>query len=173
MFGKLRGISVNGYRPFNGLNIFLSAVGGIALLISIAGLSSGEEELGILAVVVSVVILAILLFRNKKVKSVPKMIIFSVASLVLGSLAVIVLLLSALSAGMSVMNGGSANLGGTFSSVFGSSDGNKNNGGQDAGFSKQDDLNAQMQGYANAQQYQDATGFSGHDIDPDDDYTRA
>ncbi|MBE5855331.1 MAG: sel1 repeat family protein [Lachnospiraceae bacterium] len=39
-------------------------------------------------------------------------------------------------------------------------------------FSKEEDVNAQMLGYADAQQYQDLTGYSGHNIDPNDDYLK-
>lgn len=171
MFGKLRGITVNGYRPFNGLNVFLSILGGIALALFVLGITADEFEATVFVGIVTIVFFALLLYRNRKVGSVPRMIYFSGVSLVFGALAIVLLFISAIGAGMSIMNGGSGNFGQTFSDVFGSSGGNKNE--QNAGFSKQDDLNAQMQGYANAQQYQDLTGFSGHDIDPDDDYTRA
>ncbi|MBQ5376134.1 MAG: hypothetical protein IIU45_04600, partial [Lachnospiraceae bacterium] len=39
-------------------------------------------------------------------------------------------------------------------------------------FSREEDVNAQMLGYADAQQYQDLTGYSGHNIDPNDDYLK-
>ncbi|MCR5321016.1 MAG: hypothetical protein K6E48_07395 [Lachnospiraceae bacterium] len=39
-------------------------------------------------------------------------------------------------------------------------------------FSREEDVNAQMLGYADAQQYQDSTGYSGHNIDPNDDYLK-
>lgn len=173
MFGKLRGISVNGYRPFNGLNIFLSIVCILACLAIYGGMGYAWEISSTIALLVAIGCFALILYRNRKCKSIPKMIGFSVLSLVFSFLAVIMLLIAAIGAGLSMMNGGGGNFGGTFSTIFGSADGNKNNSGQGAGFSKQDDLNAQMQGYANAQQYQDSTGFSGHDINPDDDYTRA
>lgn len=173
MFGKLRGISVNGYRPFNGLNIFLSIVCILACFLIYGNLGYAWEISSTIALLVAIGCFALILYRNRKCKSIPKMIGFSFLALLLSFLAVIMLVIAAIGAGLSMMNGGGGNFGGTFSSIFGSSDGNKNNSGQDTGFSKHDDLNAQMQGYANAQQYQDLTGYSGHDIDSDDDYTRA
>lgn len=171
MFRKLRGISVNGYRPFNGLNIFLSVVCVLACIAIYGGMGYAWDISSTIALLVAIGCFALILYRNRKCKSIPQMIGFAVISLVFSFLAVIMALIAAISAGMSIMNGGGGNLRENFSNIFGSSDGTKSE--QNAGFSKQDDLNAQMQGYANAQQYQDLTGFSGHDINPDDDYTRA
>lgn len=174
MFGKLRNVSVNGYRPFNGLNIFLSVVCILACLVIYGGMGYAWEMSSTIALLVAIGCFALILYRNRKIESIPKMIGFTVLSVVFSFFAIIALFFSAIGAGMSIMNGGSSgNFGGTVSNIFGSTGGSKNNNGQDTGFSKQDDLNAQMQGYANAQQYQDLTGYSGRDINPDDDYTRA
>lgn len=170
MFRKLRGISVNGYRPFNGLNIFLSVVCVFACIAIYGGMGYAWDISSTIALLVAIGCFGLILYRNRRCNSIPQMIGFSVISLVFSFLAVIMVIIAAISAGVSIVNGRGGNFGQTFSNIFGSPDGTKNE--HNAGFSKQDDLNAQMQGYANAQQYQDSTGFSGHDINPDDDYTR-
>lgn len=84
-------IFVDGYNPFNGFNIILSVVSGVVwgvvfyLVIGeglpLTALFNGSDAKYLIAGLVSFLLL---LFRNRKLKSVPKMIIFSVLSSVLG-----------------------------------------------------------------------------------------
>lgn len=79
-------IIVDGYNPFNRLNMILAAVSGCAFGIIFYGVSSGVswDYSATIALIVAIVCFAILLFRNRKLKSIPKAIIFSVVSSLLG-----------------------------------------------------------------------------------------
>lgn len=94
--GKLKDkICVDGYNPFNGFNIFLSAVGGIDWMYIIFFIATGDgkalfQDMGIIILLVGLCCFLLLLFRNRKLKSVPKMIIFSLLSMILGAVIVVV-----------------------------------------------------------------------------------
>ncbi len=108
MFKKVGSISVNGYRPFNGLNIFLSLICGLTVVAAISTIAQGVSGVGLLAVLAAIVFFALILFRNRKVNSIPKMIEYSLFSVFLGICTVILFFLWALDAGMAQMNGRSA-----------------------------------------------------------------
>ncbi|MCM1050248.1 MAG: hypothetical protein NC433_17695 [Clostridiales bacterium] len=92
--GKLKDkICVDGYNPFGGFNLVLSVVSGGAFGFIGLGMSDGYsfgelyKQYGttILAILlVAIGSFLLLLFRNRKLKSIPKMIIFSILSAVLG-----------------------------------------------------------------------------------------
>lgn len=82
----LQKFRVGDYCPFGTLNIILSAVGGVSmflLLYSGEGMtewdSSAWKTFAVFAVAT-----VILLFRNRKLKSIPKMIIYTIISLFVG-----------------------------------------------------------------------------------------
>ena len=106
----LNRFSVDGYNPFNGFNLFLAAVSGPAILcgcilpwlcVVVGGLPSQEVSDIFYGtdtsktvmqgfVIAGIVCFLLLLFRNRKLKSIPKMIIYSVISSALGVLIAIV-----------------------------------------------------------------------------------
>ena len=100
------------------------------------------------------------------------MIIWSVVSSVLGILVALIGIVIAMLWGTHAYLTGDTSTGalGNAARNLGNAANNANNGN---GFTKQDDLNAQQNGWANAEQYQNATGLDGHNIDPDDPYTKA
>ena len=170
--GKIsNAISVDGYNPLNKLNLVFAAVSGCAFGLVGYGVYSGVQwdDSATKALIVGLVCFAVLLFRNRKLKSVPKMIIWSVVSSVLGILvALIGIVVGMLFGADRYLTGGSG-----ASSIASSVNRVNNATNHNNGFTKQDDLNAQQNGWANAEQYQNATGLDGHNIDPDDPYTKA
>ncbi len=166
-------ISVDGYNPLNKFNLVLAAVSGCAFGIIGYGLYGGStwDDSATYALSAGIVCFAILLFRNRKLKSVPKMIIWSVVSSVLGILVALIGIVVAMLWGTHAYLTGDTSTGalGNAARNLGNAANNANNGN---GFTKQDDLNAQMNGWANAEQYQNSTGLDGHNINPDDPYTR-
>lgn len=86
-------LSVDGYNPFNGFNIFLSIVSGVGLgVVFYFVIGEGvpltafynytaDSKYFLIAGLVSFLLL---LFRNRKLKSIPKMLIISVISSILG-----------------------------------------------------------------------------------------
>ena len=95
-----RGIDINGYKPFGFLNLALGVISGLGLGFGALEFYNGESEMGLIAILVGIVFLALIMVRNRKVNNVPKMIGFSIVTSVLGILLVVVGILKALSAGM-------------------------------------------------------------------------
>lgn len=92
LFSKLSDkLSINGYNPFNFFNLILSAVNGTIFTVIIYGsiqgyslekMLGGDKDKGFF--LVAIVCFLLLLFRNRKLKSIPKMIIFSIISSAFG-----------------------------------------------------------------------------------------
>ena len=176
------------YRPFGKLNLFLGAVTGVGTLLFGVAVSNGdlrstpEYYLFLVAAIVSVVIL---FMRNRKLDSMAKTIGYTLLLTLVGAL---IYLFAFCRWGFSMIPGG-----GEYKSFFGTIDSitsgrfanerdtydyqqpdfntsvNSNSSASDNGseFTKYEDAKAQEIGYANAEDYQNRTGFSGHNIDPD------
>lgn len=81
-------LSVDGYNPLNGFNIFLSILSGLALGLFIAGIcTKSSDDIGPIPLIVGIVCFLLLLFRNRKLKKIPKIIIISVVSTLVGAVA--------------------------------------------------------------------------------------
>ena len=180
---------VDGYNPFGIANLILGAVGALPLTFIMAIVYTQDMDfsdiiwifkdadteqisLGALAfcLIWPCIFLFILIIRNRKLHNTIKNIIFSVLTVLLGgvlsALAFVLFML------MIIFGGAPASAVKKVANASQSSNTN-NDTAQNNSFSKQDDVNAQMLGYANAQQYQDLTGYDGHNINPDDEYLRA
>ncbi len=101
--GGLRGIEINGYKPFGFLNLALGVASGLGLGYGALSIG-GDTEAGIIGIIVGLVFFALVLLRNRKLNDVPKMIGFSVITSVLGILLVVIGILKAFSAGMRMAN---------------------------------------------------------------------
>lgn len=90
----LQKFRVGDYCPFGTLNIILSAVGGVSMFLLLYGGNGMTEwdSSAWKAFAVFAVATVILLFRNRKLKSIPKMIIYTIISLFVGIIFVILLL---------------------------------------------------------------------------------
>ncbi|SFI30132.1 hypothetical protein SAMN04487830_13918 [Pseudobutyrivibrio sp. OR37] len=176
------------YSAWGKLNVFLGAVTGIGLLLFYVAASDGdlgsnpEYFLFLLAAIASGIILFI---RNRKLDSMVATIGFTLLLTVLGAF---LYLVAFLQWGMSFVWGGE------YHSFFGMIDAwtsgrnysgsgeyinnpgmsnvttNQNTGSVQPTeeFTKYEDSKAQMIGYASAADYQNRTGFNGHNIYPDD-----
>ncbi len=171
LFYSISEFNVKGHYPFSFFNLFLGMVSGIALATGVYQFMYEDEIIGILAFAIGVVCFIILFFRNRELDNILLTLGISIATALLGIVLVAVFLVAVgVKSAFSFADDTSTNTGNTYSNS-GMNNTNRNNS-QDYSFSKQDDLNAQMQGYADAQQYQDLMGLDGHNIDPDDPYTR-
>ncbi len=171
LFQSISEFNVNGHYPFGFLNLFVGVISGIAVAYGMLQFMDGDESVGMLALIIGVVCFIVLLFRNREMENIPLTIGISLITALLGLLlAIVFLVVVGVKSAFGVAEDTSTYSGSTISNS-GINNTTRNNS-QDYSFSKQDDLNAQMQGYADAQQYQDLTGYDGHNIDPDDNYTR-
>ena len=102
---------VDGYNAFNKLNLVLAAISGVAFALIYIGVSGGTQwdNSATICVLVAVACLGILLFRNRKLKSIPKMIIFSLISCVFGLIAVVAYIAFAMLCGGIPVSGKNAN----------------------------------------------------------------
>ncbi|MCM1325236.1 MAG: hypothetical protein NC094_05585 [Bacteroidales bacterium] len=96
-------LSVDGYNPLNGFNIFLSILSGLTIGLFIFErffeLSGGSVDdtliyLGQIAIIVGIISFLLLLFRNRKLKKIPKIIIVSVVSVLVGAIFGILILIA-------------------------------------------------------------------------------
>ena len=191
------------YRPWNKFNLFLGAVGLVATFLFVylaaAGGMSEEPLKTILFLLVGLGAIAFLFVRNMKMGDIGKAIGMTLLLTVLGAIIYIIAFFIWGSRFFWSAAGGGIKGGKSFGQIvdsltfgkFRPSDAGTayvnndapynmgyDNGGnasqpEEYPFSKEDDLKAQMQGYYNAEQYQNATGQNPQDIIPGDEYTKA
>ncbi|MCM1537749.1 MAG: hypothetical protein NC254_05060 [bacterium] len=89
-------LSVDGYNPLNGFNIFLSILSGLALGLFIVGIcTESSGDIGHIPLIVGIVCFLFLLFRNRKLKKIPQIIIISVVSTLVGAVLGILIIIVA------------------------------------------------------------------------------
>lgn len=162
----LRKFDVEGYSPMSLLNIVLAAVtlvGGAIVVVFVgtygfAGAFNSSEKMEfIISLLAAIISFALLIIRNLKIKSVPKIILYTILQFVIASIIVFYFLIRLISIGTSVFFGRAS---GTSSSSSGSiklfPSGGKSSSG---GYSDYEEAYAKANGYDNAQQANES-GFN-------------
>lgn len=75
------------------MNLFLSAVVDILVVFGIYTITESEEKIGLICLIIGLTCLAFLIVRNLKIESIPKIIAFTLLQILVGSVAIIVLII--------------------------------------------------------------------------------